>query len=176
MKNNRMRKSLVTLLTVCLAMTAVTVRAQQFALIDMEYIMEQIPAYEQANREIESASKQWQQEVEKVAAQAKNLYTDYQQKAKSLTEAERTRREEAIVAKEKEVAELRRKYFGPEGELAKKRDALMQPIENKIYEAVKAIATRAGYAAVIDRASANSLIFASPDIDISDDVLARLGY
>ena len=74
------------------------------------------------------------------------------------------------------MAELRRNYFGPEGEMAKKQAALLQPIEDEIYEAVKAIALQQGYAAVLDRASATSLIFASPDIDISNEVLIKLGY
>ena len=85
-------------------------------------------------------------------------------------------KEEEIVAKEKSAAELRRKYFGPEGELFKKREALMQPIQDEIYEAVKAISTQKGYAVVVDRASASSIIFASPNIDISNEVLAKLGY
>ena len=104
------------------------------------------------------------------------FYEKYQKEAKNLTEAQRTQREEAIINKEKEVAELRRNYFGPEGEMAKKQASLLQPIEDEIYEAVKAIALQQGYAAVLDRASATSLIFASPDIDISNEVLIKLGY
>ncbi|MBO6254801.1 MAG: OmpH family outer membrane protein, partial [Bacteroidaceae bacterium] len=95
--------------------------------------------------------------------------------AKNLTETQRTQRENAIVEKEKSAAELRRKYFGQEGELAKKQQELMQPIMDDIYEVVKAIAQDKGYSMVIDRASASSIIFASPNIDISDDVLAELG-
>ena len=88
----------------------------------------------------------------------------------------KTQREEAIVAKEKEAAELRKKYFGPEGEMAKKQEALITPIQDKIYEAVKQISEQKGYAAVVDRGSAQSIIFASPSIDISNEVLSRLGY
>lgn len=89
---------------------------------------------------------------------------------------QRGKKEEEIVAKEKSAADLRRKYFGPEGELNKKRESLLQPIQDKIYNAVKEIATQRGYAVVLDRASASSIIFASPNIDISNEVLARLGY
>ena len=169
-----MRKTF--LLFVLLLTTALGASAQKFALIDMEYILEKIPAYQQANQQLEQLSKQGQAEVEKATQEAKNLYESYQKALKSLSDAQRTQREEAIIQKEKAAAELRRNYFGPEGELAQKRNELMQPIEDSIYEAVKRVATSRGYAAVVDRASASSLIFASPDIDISNDVLSILGY
>lgn len=169
-----MKKSL--LITFLLLVAGLTMQAQRFALIDMEYILRNIPAYERANQQIEQSSKQWQAEVEKLAQDAKSMYEDYQKKVSSLTDAQRTAKEEAIVNKETELAELRRKYFGPEGELAKLQARLMRPIQDDIYEAVKAIATAKGYAVVEDRASATSIIFASPDIDISDEVLAKLGY
>ena len=173
MKKN-MRKSLI--LTVISLLTAVAVQAQKFALVDMEYILGSIPAYEQANLQIENASKQWQAEVDKLAQEAKKLYADYQATVENMSKAERNKSEEAVIAKEKAANDLRRKYFGPEGELYKKREQLLQPIEDEVYEAVKVIATRRGYAAVIDRASASSILFASPDIDISDEVLQQMGY
>ena len=145
-----MKKNLL-LLFLLLTVGMTTARAQKFALIDMEYILNNIP-------------------------EAKNMYKDYQAKVSTYTDAQRSRQEEAVIAKEKEAADLRMKYFGPEGELAKKREELMRPIQDAIYNAVKAIATREGYALVEDRASAASIIFASPAIDISDDVLARMGY
>ena len=169
-----MRKPL--LLMLLLSVMSVAAYAQKFALIDMEYILKNIPAYESANQQMEQSSKQWQAEVEKLAGEAKAMYEDYQSTASKLTAAQRTQKEDAIVAKEKEVADLRRKYFGPEGEMAKLQARLMGPIQNDIYDAVKAIATEQGYAVVTDRASATSIIFASPDIDISNEVLAKLGY
>lgn len=153
-----------------------TANAQKFALIDMEYILKNIPAYERANEQLNQASKQWQTEVEKIAEEAKTLYKNYQSQIASLTEEQRGKKEEEIVAKEKSAADLRRKYFGPDGELYKKRESLMNPIQDEIYNAVKEISTQAGYAVVVDRSSASSIIFASPSIDISDEVLARLGY
>lgn len=165
-----MKKSLLILFT--LFAVSITANAQKFALIDMEYILENIPAYERANEQLEQASRQWQSEVEKISEEAKTLYKNYQ----SLSETQRGKKEEEIVAKEKSAAELRRKYFGPEGELYKKRESLMQPIQDEIYNAVKEIATQNGYAVVVDRASASSIIFASPSIDVSNEVLAKLGY
>ncbi|MBE6287351.1 MAG: OmpH family outer membrane protein [Mediterranea massiliensis] len=169
-----MKKSI--LLIVCLMLTAVAAHAQKFALVDMEYIMERIPAYKNANERLDESSRQWQAEIEKVGDEAKSLYDAYQKNAKNLTDAERTKREEAIINKEKEMAELRRTYFGPDGEMAKLQDSLIGPIEDKIYEAIKSIAQQRNYAAVVDRASASSLIFASPEIDISNEVLSKLGY
>lgn len=169
-----MRKSL--LIMFLLFAVGMTASAQKFALIDTEYILKNIPAYQSANNELNQASKQWQNEVEKVSQEAKTLFDNYQSSAKTLSEAQKTKKEEEIVAKEKSAAELRRKYFGPEGELFKKRESLMQPIQDEIYEAVKEVASQKGYAVVVDRASASSIIFASPSIDISNEILAKLGY
>lgn len=169
-----MRKSL--LIMFLLFAVGMTASAQKFALIDTEYILKNIPAYQSANNELNQVSKQWQNEVEKVSQEAKTLFDNYQSSAKTLSEAQKTKKEEEIVAKEKSAAELRRKYFGPEGELFKKRESLMQPIQDEIYEVVKEIATEKGYAVVVDRASASSIIFASPSIDISNEILAKLGY
>jgi outer membrane protein len=113
--------------------------------------------------------------VEAKTKEAENLYKAYQN-AQNLTAAQKTQREEAIVAKEREAAELRKKYFGPEGTMAQKQESLIAPIQDQVYEAVKELAQRYGYDMVIDRASAESLIFASPNIDISNQVLSKLGY
>ena len=166
-----MRKSV--LLMILLFAVGMTASAQKFALIDMEYILKNIPAYERANEQLNQVSKKWQSEVEKVAEEAKTLYKNYQSEAVFLSEEQKGKKEEAIVAKEKEAAELRRTYFGPEGELFKKRESLMQPIQDEIYNAVKEISEQKGYSVVVDRASATSIIFASPRIDISNEVLAK---
>jgi outer membrane protein len=150
--------------------------AQKFALIDMEYILKNIPAYERANEQLNQISKRWQGEVEAVALEAQTLYKNYQSEAVFLSEEQKVKKEEEIVAKEKEAQELKRKYFGPEGELFKKRESLMAPIQDEIYNAVKEISDAKGYSVVVDRASAASIIYASPKIDISNEVLVKLGY
>lgn len=170
-----MMKRFATLTLLCCVM-AIAAHAQKFALIDMEYILERIPAYSQANSQLEANSKKWQSEVEALTNEAKALYEDYQNTAQSLSDQQKKAKEEAIVAKEKEANELRRSYFGPEGELYKQRQELMAPIEDQIYNAVKIISSQKGFSLVLDRASASGIIFASPSIDISDDVLVRLGY
>jgi len=164
------------LLSICCLAGIFVANAQKFALIDMEYILENIPAYQRANNELETASQQYQKAIEAKMKEAKTLFEAYQKASATLSATQRTQKEEAIIAKEKEAAELRQKYFGPEGEMAKKEEALIAPIQNQIYEAVKQISQQKGYDAVIDRASATSVIFASPRIDISNEVLSRLGY
>lgn len=151
-------------------------QAQKFALVDMEYILKNIPAYERANEQLNQVSKKWQAEVEALANEARTLYKNYQNEAVFLSEAQKKAREEAIVAKEKEAAELKKKYFSPEGELYKKRESLIAPIQDEIYNAVKEISNTKGYSLILDRASDTGIIFASPRIDISNEVLAKLGY
>ena len=151
-------------------------RAQKFALIDMEYILKNIPAYEMTNEQLSQISKKWQNEVEALQQEAQNMYKNYQSELVFLSAEMKTKREEEIVKKEQEAQDLKRKYFGPEGELYKKRESLMKPIQDEIYNAVKEISEDKGYQMVIDRASAMSLIFASPKIDISNEVLLKMGY
>ncbi len=156
--------------------SVVSVNAQKFALLDMEYILKNIPAYERANEQLTQQSKRWQGEIDDLTVEAQNLYKKYQSESIFLSDEQRTKREQEILAKEKLASELKRKYFGPDGELYKKRESLMAPIQDEIYNAVKEICDSKGYSAVIDRASAGSIIYASPKIDISNEVLAKLGY
>ena len=164
------------MLTVVAALLSLSATAQKFALVDMEYIMSNIPAYERANEQLNQVSKKWQAEVEALDNEAKTLYKNYQNEAAFLSEAQKKEREEAIVSKETEAAELKKKYFGPEGELYKKRTSLIAPIQDEIYNAIKGIASTRGFQLVLDRASDAGIIFASPSIDISNEVLSKLGY
>lgn len=157
-------------------MVVAAVNAQKFALVDMDYILKNIPAYERANEQLNQVSKKWQAEVDALTSEAQTLYKNYQSEAVFLSEEQKTKREEAVVAKEKEAAELKRKYFGPEGELYKKRESLMTPIQDEIYNAVKDISEQKGYSLILDRASDSGIIFASPKVDISNEVLTKLGY
>ena len=150
--------------------------AQKFALIDMEYILKNVPAYEMANEQLNQISQRWQKEVEAKAAEAQTMYKNYHSDMVFLTDEQKTKKEEAIVAKEKEASELRYKYFGPEGELYKKRQSLMQPIQDEVYNAVKKVSEERGYQCIFDRASSANIIFASPRIDVSNEVLAKMGY
>ena len=169
-----MKKFIITLLMCITCIFAAN--AQKFALIDMEYILKNIPAYQQAINGLDQASQQYQKAIDAKRKEAETLYKAYQQASNTMSATQKTQKEEAIVAKEKEAAELRQRYFGPEGEMAKKQEALITPIQDKIYEIVKQISIQRNYDAVIDRASATSIIFASPRIDISQEVLSKLGY
>lgn len=155
---------------------AFTVSAQKFALVDMEYILKNIPAYERANEQLTQVAKKWQAEVDALNTEAQTMYKNYQNEVVFLSQEQKKERQEAIMNKEKEASELKRKYFGPEGELFKKRTSLMTPIQEEIYNAVKDIADLRGYSLILDRASDTSIIFGSPKIDISNEVLSKLGY
>lgn len=168
-------KKIILLVTLFIGFT-VAANAQKFALIDMEYILKNISSYETAQEQLEVMSKRWQGEVEKVQLEVKNMYQSYQADLVFLSGEQKTARENAIVEKEKSLQELNKKYFGPEGELFKRREALIKPIQDDIYNAVKEISESKGYQLILDRASAESVIFASPRIDISNEVLAKLGY
>ncbi|MDE6826398.1 MAG: OmpH family outer membrane protein [Paramuribaculum sp.] len=152
------------------------VSAQKFALVDMEYILSKIPAYEMASQQLDQFSQRMQKEVEAKALEAEKLYKDYQAEMVYLTADQKKAREAQIVTKEKEVSDLRTKYFGPEGDLFNVRQKLMEPIQESIYEAVKKVAEERGYECIFDRASSSDIIFASPRIDVSSEVLDKLGY
>lgn len=166
----------IVILSCLLILCSWAASAQKFALIDMEYILKNIPAYEMTNEQLSQISKKWQNEVEAIQQEAQNMYKKYQSDLVFLSAEMKTKTEESIVKKEQEAQDLKRKYFGPEGELFKKRESLMKPIQDEIYNAVKEIADDRGYQLVLDRASAMSIIFASPKIDISNEVLIKLGY
>lgn len=168
-------KRILTVLALALICTAGAF-AQKFALVDMDYVLRNVPAYEMANEQLNQVSLRWEKEVNELSKQAQTMYQNYQSDMVFLTDDQKKKREEEIVAKEKEVTDYRNKYFGPEGELYKKRQSLMKPIQEDVYNAVKAVAEEKGYQVIFDRASSQSIVFASPRIDVSNDVLAKLGY
>ena len=163
-------------LVIVVAMTAIAANAQKFALLDMEYILKNIPAYERANEQLNQVSKKWQAEVEAINTEAQTMYKNYQNEVAFLSNEQKKAKQDAIMKKEQEASELKRKYFGPEGELFKKRSSLMSPIQDEIYNVVRDIDDLRGYQLVLDRASDSGIIFGSPKIDISDEVLSKLGY
>lgn len=173
-EKTEMKKLIVTLCA--LLGMAGAASAQKYALVDMEYILRNVPAYEMANEQLNQVSQRWEKEVNELAKEAEAMYKNYQSEMVFMTDDAKKKREEEIVAKEKEVTDTRYKYFGPEGELYKKRQSLMKPIQEDVYNAVKAVAEEKGYQTVFDRASSQSIVFASPRIDVSNDVLSKLGY
>ena len=169
-------KKIVLLISLFISISVGNAFAQQYAFIDMEYILNRIPSFENANDQIEELSKKWQSTIDEEVQEVNALYKKYQNDIALLRGEEKTKRENEIVAKENEIQELRNKYFGSQGELFLQQEKLIKPIQENIYEAVKELSVNRGYTMVIDRASATSIIFASPSIDISDEVLSILGY
>ena len=165
-----------TVLIYVLLLSAMTMSAQKFALLDMEYILKNIPAYERANEQLDQVSKKWQAEVEALNTEASTMYKNYQNEIAFLSQEQKKARQEQIMLKEKAAADLKKKYFGPEGELFKKRESLISPIQDDIYNAVKEISDMRGYSLVLDRSSDQGIIFGSPRIDISNEVLQKLGF
>lgn len=163
-------------LTFAMLISALSMSAQKFALLDMDYILRNIPAYERANEQLNQVSKKWQAEVEALTTEAQTMYKNYQNEVVFLSQEQKKAKQDAIMEKEKEASELKKKYFGPEGELFKKRTSLMSPIQEEIYNAVKDIADLRGYQLILDRASDAGIIFGSPKVDISNEVLQKLGY
>ena len=173
-KHDDMKKYILTLCLLA-GMTAAA-SAQKFAMVDMEYIMKNIPSYEAAEEQLNQISKKWQSEVETQMQEVEQLYKNYQTELVFLSDEMKVQREEEIIAKEKAANELKRKYFGQDGELFKKRESLMKPIQDEVYTALQEITKEEGYDLVFDRSSAMPVIIASPKLDISDDVLQKLGY
>lgn len=157
----------------CLAIVA---HAQKVAVIDMEYVLKNVPAYESANEQLKQVSEKWQKEVEAKNEEAKIMYKNYQTEVVFLSDEMKVKKENEIVAKEKEANDLKRKYFGPEGEFYQKRTSLVKPIQDEVYVAVKQVADTKGVQVVLERSSSANIIYFSPKIDISDEVLEKLGY
>lgn len=168
-------KKIINIMLLAFAVT-VGVNAQKYALIDMQYILKNVPAYETANEQLDIVSKKWQKEIEVKRQEVEKLYKNYQTELVFLSDEMKVQREDEIVAKEKEVNELKRKYFGQDGELFKKRESLLKPIQDEIYTAVQEVAQQKGYDMIIDRSSDMSLIYSAPKLDVSDIVLEKLGY
>lgn len=143
----------IALIAIALVGCALGAMAQKFALIDMEYVLKNIPTYEIANEQVNQMSLRWQKEVDVLAEEADKMYKDYQSNMVFLTDEQKQKREKEITAKEKAAAELRQKYFGPEGDLFVLRQKLMEPIQDEVYNAVKAVSEERGFQCIFDRAS-----------------------
>jgi outer membrane protein len=150
--------------------------AQKYAFVDAEYIRKNIPAFNSAQEQLDKLSKQWEKEVADGYAVVEQMYKSYQNESVLLSQDMKTKREEAIIAKEKEMKDLQNKYFGMQGELFKKREELVKPIQDEILKAIKEIAVEGSYAVIFDSAAGGNILFANPKYDISDQVLQKLGY
>lgn len=155
-------------------LTMGSLSAQKVGLVDMQYILSKHPAHETVNKTMEQMAEKVQKQVKQLEQKAQKLYQSYQDDAARLSGELKRTREQEIIATEKEAYELKRKFFSPEGEFAKKREELMKPIEEKIWTALKALAEKEGYQIIIDRSS-SKIVYADPSIDMSAHVLSLLG-
>ena len=171
-----MKKFLIIVIwAVLLPLKGVSAPSQSIAYIDLAYILKNLPSYESATEQLTLISKRWQKEIDAAQQEARVLATNYQTEQIFLTEDMKRKREQEIVDKENEVLELKRHYFGQEGELYKKREALIKPIQDEIYAAIQELANEKKIEIVKDRSADPSLIYMSSKLDISDQVLQRLG-
>jgi outer membrane protein len=168
-------KSIV-FITVFLVLSSVSALAQKYAFVDSDYIRKNIPTFTTAQEQLDKLSKQWEKEVADGYAVVEQMYKSYQNETVLLSQDMKTKREESIIAKEKEMKDLQNKYFGMEGELFKKREELVKPIQDEILKAIKEIAVDGSYAVIFDTAAGGNILFANPKYDISDQVLQKLGY
>ena len=150
--------------------------AQKFAFVDTEYILQNIPSYNAAQVELNKASEGWEAEIAIEYEEIEKTYKTYQSERVLLTDEMKKQREEEIMNKELQVRELQSKYFGPEGDLSKKRQELVKPIQDAIYKAVKELSAEGSYAVIFDTASGASILYSNPRYDLSDEVLKKLGY
>jgi outer membrane protein len=157
-------------------LTSAMAIAQKYAFVDSEYIRNNIPAFTAAQEQLDKLSKQWEKEVADGYAVVEQMYKSYQNESVLLSQDMKTKREEAIITKEKEMKALQNKYFGMEGDLFKKREELVKPIQDEILKAIKEIAVDGSYAVIFDTSSGGNILFANPKFDISDQVLEKLGY
>jgi len=168
-------KKLGLIIVLSVLVTAMAV-AQKYAFVDSEYIRKNIPAFTTAQEQLDKLSKQWEKEVADGYAIVEQMYKSYQSEAVLLSQDMKAKREEAIISKEKEMKALQNKYFGMEGDLFKKREELVKPIQDEILKAIKEIAVEGSYAVIFDTAAGGNILFANPKFDLSDQVLEKLGY
>ncbi|MBE0668251.1 MAG: OmpH family outer membrane protein [Bacteroidales bacterium] len=169
-----MKKIIV--LTMLVLATTFSGVAQKFAFVDSEYIRNNIPAFTAAQQQLDKLSEGWEKEVADGYAAVETMYKNYQAEVVLLSQDQKKKREEAIITKEKEVKDLQNKYFGMEGELYKKREELVKPIQDEILKAIKEISVEGSYAVIFDTSTGSNILFANPKYDLSDQVLQKLGY
>ena len=152
------------------------VSAQKFAYVDSKYILENISEYKAAQEQLNKISVEWQKEIETRYAEIDKLYKSFQAEQILLTAEMKRKREDEIVNKEKSAKNLQKKRFGVDGDLYKKRQELIKPIQDKVYAAIKDIAVTGNYALVLDKAGELSILYSDPKYDKSEEVLNKMGY
>jgi outer membrane protein len=154
---------------------AVTTEAQRYAIVDTKYILDKIPEYKDAQQQLDQVSAQWQKEIDEKQAELDRMYRNYEAEQVMLSDDLKKKREDELFMREKEVRDLQRKRFGFEGDLFKKRQELVKPIQDRVYTAIQKIAVNRQYDFILDKSEGITVIFADPKLDRSEDVLRELG-
>lgn len=169
-----MKKAVMTLVIMAMAIAGF---GQKFAFVDTEYILSNIPTYASAQEQLDNLSVQWQKEIEAVYADIDKMYKEFQAEKVLLSEEMKIKRENDIIAKEKNAKDLQKKYFGKDGQLYKKRQELIKPIQDEVFNAVKELAQEGNYAVIFDSAAGGAkMLYTDPKYDKSDEILSKLGY
>ena len=163
------------LVTTCFLLFGFATNAQRYAVIDSKYILDKLPEYKEAQKKLDLFSEQWQQEIDQKQAAMDKMYKDYEAEQVMLSEVLKKKREDEMYNKEKELRDLQKKHFGFEGDLFKKRQELIKPIQDRVYNAVQKLAVEKLYDFILDKSEGITVIFADPKLDKSDDVLKNLG-
>ncbi|OUV72717.1 MAG: hypothetical protein CBC83_05935 [Flavobacteriales bacterium TMED123] len=150
--------------------------AQKFAYVDTDYILNNIPEFNQAQDKLDAISKEWQKEIEGIYAEVDKMYRDYQSQEVLLTDEMKGKREDAIIEKEKSAKDLQKKRFGPNGDLYTKRQELIKTLQDKVYDAIQQLAANSKYAVIFDSSSDLIMLYANPNLDKSDKILENMGY
>lgn len=169
-------KTKMILMLMVLSTSTVMFAQSKLGYVDTDYILKNIPAYQAAQAQLDRIAADWQKEIEAVYGQIDKMYKDFQAEKVLLTEEMKTKRENDIINKEKEAKELQKKYFGKDGDLFKKRQELVKPVQDEVFNAVKEIATEGNYAIIFDTAGNLNMLYTDPKLDKSDEVLKKLGY
>ncbi len=168
-----MKKLLI--LAICFLLVASVSNAQRYAIIDTKYILDKLPEYKVAQKTLDQFSEQWQQEIDQKQALVDKMFKDYDAEQVMLTDVLKKKREDELYNKEKELRDLQKKRFGFEGDLFKKRQELIKPIQDRVYNAVQKLAVEKQYDFILDKSEGITVIFADPKLDKSADVIRNLG-
>ncbi len=163
------------ILATCLLLLATATQAQRYAVIDSKYILDKLPEYKDAQKLLDQFSEQWQQEIDQKQAMMDKMYKDYEAEQVMLSDVLKKKREDELYNKEKELRDLQKKRFGFEGDLFKKRQELIKPIQDRVYNAVQKLATEKQYDFILDKSEGITVIFADPKLDKSADIIRNLG-
>ena len=168
-------KIIVLLLSLIIA-GATTLKAQKFAFVDTEYMLDKMPEYKSAQKKLDDMSAEWQKEIEKRLAEIDRMYKDYQAEQVVLTQDQQQKKQQEIVDKEKALKDYQKSKFAQGGELEKKRQELIKPLQDKIFDAVQKMAKQRGLDFIFDKNGEMVMLVANVKYDLSDDVLELMGY